>query len=48
MTSSARAHTGPLAGPRAARGARRVTLAVGAAMLTLGLLLFSGHTLRSW
>lgn len=40
MTSSARTRTGPLAGPLAARGARRVTLAAGAAMLTLGLLLF--------
>ena len=41
MTSSgARAQTGHLPGPLAARGARRVTLAVGAAMLTLGLLLF--------
>ena len=41
MTSSgARAHTSPLPGPLAARGTRRITLAVAAAMLTLGLLLF--------
>jgi len=41
MTSSgARAQTGPLSGPLAARGARRITLAAGAAMLTLGFLLF--------
>ena len=42
MTSSsgARTQTGHLPGSLAARGARRVTLAVGAAMLTLGLLLF--------
>lgn len=40
MTSSgARARTGPLPSPLAARGARRITLAVGAAMLTLGILL---------
>jgi uncharacterized membrane protein HdeD (DUF308 family) len=41
MTSSdARARTGPLPGPLAARGARRITLAAAAAMLTLGFLLF--------
>src|SRR5689334_6651261 len=40
MTSSgARAQTSPLPGPLAARSARRITLAVGAAMLTLGTLL---------
>ena len=40
MTSSdARAQTGPLPGPLAARGTRRITLAVAAAMLTLGFLL---------
>jgi hypothetical protein len=48
MTSSgARAQTGPLPGPLAARGARRITMAAGAAMLALGTLLFSGHTLPS-
>ena len=41
MTSSGtRAQTGPVPGPLAARGARRITLAVAAAMLTLGFLLF--------
>jgi uncharacterized membrane protein HdeD (DUF308 family) len=41
MTSSdARAQTGPLASPLAARGARRVAMAVAAAMLALGFLLF--------
>jgi uncharacterized membrane protein HdeD (DUF308 family) len=41
MTSSdARAHTGPLAGPLAARAARQTAWAVAAAMLSLGLLLF--------
>jgi uncharacterized membrane protein HdeD (DUF308 family) len=41
MTSSgARAHTSPLPSSLAARGARRITLAAGAAMLTLGILLF--------
>ena len=38
-SSDARAQTGPLPGPLAARGARRLTLAVAAAMLTLGVLL---------
>ena len=38
-SSDARAQTGPLPGPLAARGTRRITLAVAAAMLTLGLLL---------
>lgn len=38
-TSGARAQSGPLPGPLAARGARRVTLAAGAAILALGLLL---------
>ncbi len=41
MTSSgARAQTSPLPGSLAARGAGRITLAVGAAMVTLGILLF--------
>ena len=40
-SSDARAQTGPLPGPLAARGTRRITLAVAAAMLTLGLLLLS-------
>jgi uncharacterized membrane protein HdeD (DUF308 family) len=41
MTSSgARAQTSPLPSPLAARGARRITLAAGAAMLALGILLF--------
>ena len=41
MTSSgARAQTSPLPSPLAARGAGRITLAAGAAMLTLGILLF--------
>jgi uncharacterized membrane protein HdeD (DUF308 family) len=41
MTSSgARAQTSPLPGSLAARGTRRITLAVAAAMLTLGILLF--------
>jgi len=41
MTSSgARAQTSPLPGPLAARGARRITLAAGGAMLTIGILLF--------
>jgi uncharacterized membrane protein HdeD (DUF308 family) len=41
MTSSgARAQTSPLPSPLAARGARRTTLAAGAVMLTLGILLF--------
>jgi uncharacterized membrane protein HdeD (DUF308 family) len=41
MTSSgAHAQTSPLPGPLAARGARRITLAVGAVMVTLGMLLF--------
>jgi uncharacterized membrane protein HdeD (DUF308 family) len=41
MTSSpARAQTGPLPSPLAVRGARRITLAAGAAMLTLGILPF--------
>jgi uncharacterized membrane protein HdeD (DUF308 family) len=41
MTSSgAHAHTSPIPAPLAARAARRITLAVAAAMLTLGLLLF--------
>jgi uncharacterized membrane protein HdeD (DUF308 family) len=40
MTSSgARAQTGPLPGRLAARGARRITLAAGATMLALGILL---------
>jgi uncharacterized membrane protein HdeD (DUF308 family) len=40
MTSSgARARTSPLPSPLAARGARRITLAVSATMLTLGILL---------
>jgi len=40
MTSSgARARTGPPPGPRTGRYARRITLAVAAAMLTLGFLL---------
>lgn len=40
MTSSdARAQTGPLTSPLAARGARRVAMAVAAAMLALGFLL---------
>ena len=38
-SSDARAQTGPLPGPLAARGTRRITLAVAVAMLTLGLLL---------
>lgn len=38
-SSDARAQTGPLPGPLAARGTRRITLAVAAAMLALGLLL---------
>jgi len=38
-SSDARVRTGPLPGPLAGRGTRRVTLAVAAAMLTLGLLL---------
>ena len=41
MTSSgARAQTNPLASSLAARGASRITLAAGAVMLTLGILLF--------
>jgi Short repeat of unknown function (DUF308) len=41
MTSSgARAQASPLPSPLAARGARRITLAAGAAMLALGILLF--------
>jgi uncharacterized membrane protein HdeD (DUF308 family) len=41
MTSSdARAQTGPLASPLAARGARRVAMAVAATMLALGFMLF--------
>ena len=38
-SSDARAQPGPLPGPLAARGTRRITLAVAAAMLALGLLL---------
>jgi uncharacterized membrane protein HdeD (DUF308 family) len=38
-SSGARAHTSPLPGPLAARGTTRITLAVAAAMLTLGMLL---------
>ena len=38
-SSDARVRTGPLPGPLAGRGTRRVTLAVAAAMVTLGLLL---------
>jgi uncharacterized membrane protein YgdD (TMEM256/DUF423 family) len=49
MTSSdARAEPGRLPAPLAARGARRITLAVAAALLALGLALFSGQTIRSW
>jgi len=39
-SSDARAQTGPLASPLAARGARRVAMAVAVAMLALGFLLF--------
>lgn len=40
-SSDARAQTGRLPGPLAARGTRRITLAAASAMLTLGLLLLS-------
>jgi len=39
-SSGAHAQTSPLPGPLAARGARRITLAAGAAMLAIGILLF--------
>jgi uncharacterized membrane protein HdeD (DUF308 family) len=39
-SSDAHAQTSPLPSPLAARGARQITLAVGAAMLSLGVLLF--------